>query len=156
MKRSLRVYWFASLLVSGAILVSCRPAALNVPEGTKKVMLESPNDQTIEVAVEIADEAPERSQGLMHRPSLEENAGMLFVFDDDVIRSFWMKNTLIPLDILFFDSEGGFVSALTMEPCSSDPCPSYLSEKPARFALEVNAGFVLQNWMGEGWELVVD
>ena len=66
--------------------------------------------------------------------------GMLFVFDSDTASGFWMKNTLIGLDIAFFASDGSFVDRLTMEPCSSDPCPVYRPSGPYRYAVEVAAG----------------
>lgn len=68
--------------------------------------------------------------------------GMLFVFDTAQERSFWMKNTLMPLDILFFAANGTFVSWQRMDPCKADPCPSYYSNGSAQYALEVPAGFM--------------
>jgi uncharacterized membrane protein (UPF0127 family) len=66
---------------------------------------------------EAADTAKEREKGLMGRSSLAENMGMFFAFKDPQVMQFWMKNTLIPLEILFFDAEGNFVNVATMEPC---------------------------------------
>ncbi len=67
--------------------------------------------------------------------------GMLFVFPDSEIRTFWMKNTLIPLDMLFFDSNRRLVTLLhDVPPCKADPCPIYPSTAPARYVLELNAG----------------
>lgn len=78
---------------------------------------------------------------------------MLFLFPHEQVLSFWMKNTLIPLDIFYFDARGQIVSATTMEPCKADPCPSYSSEGAAQFALEVAAGFLDTN--GEEWKLIL-
>lgn len=119
----------------------------------QKVTLTSPNGDTVEVAVEIADTDEERATGLMNRTELPEGTGMLFVFDTDEVRSFWMKNTLIPLDVLFFNQHGVFVSSSTMDPCTKDPCMSYLSALPARFALEAPAGFTERADVGIGWKL---
>jgi hypothetical protein len=66
--------------------------------------------------------------------------GMLFVFQADSEGGFWMKNTLIPLDIAFFTADGGFVDALTMVPCVEDPCPTYRPDGSYRYALEAPAG----------------
>ncbi len=95
----------------------------------------------VAVAVEIADSAAEDAIGLMYRTSLDANSGMLFVFSDVTQRIFWMKNTKIPLDILFFDENGTLVDMKeNFAPCTSDPCELYYS-KPASTVLEVNAGF---------------
>ena len=105
---------------------------------------------------EIADEPEARTHGLMFRESLGQEAGMLFVFDEEIPLSFWMKNTLIPLDVLYFDAEGNFISSATMVPCMGDPCSTYASLSPARYALEVNAGFVENHVVGEGWKLLLE
>ena len=66
---------------------------------------------------------------------------MLFIFPDEAPRSFWMKNTRIPLDILYFDSQQNLVSMQQdVPPCRTERCPSYPSEGPARYVLELNAG----------------
>jgi uncharacterized membrane protein (UPF0127 family) len=66
--------------------------------------------------------------------------GMLFVWPDEVEGSFWMKDTLIPLDIAFFTGEGAVVGVLTMEPCRTDPCETYSVGAPFRYALEARVG----------------
>ncbi len=120
------------------------------------VVLTGPAGERVTIAVEIADDPGERQAGLMFRSALPAGAGMLFVFPDDAERSFWMKNTLIPLDILFFDPAGRFVSRATMEPCDADPCPTTLSLGAARYALEVNRGEARTAAVGEGWFLEMD
>lgn len=105
----------------------------------------------IPLMVEIADTNEEHARGLMFREKLEEGSGMLFVFKNEAPRGFWMKNTKIPLDIVFFDREKKVVSFIEkMEPCSERTaraqaeliCPLYDSEKPAMYALELPAGAV--------------
>jgi len=93
-------------------------------------------------AVEIADDDQERARGLMFRDSLEEGRGMLFIHDREERLAYWMKNTRIPLDILYFDSQLRLVTQQrNVPPCSAgDRCPPYPSRAPALYVLELNAG----------------
>lgn len=99
------------------------------------------------VRVELARTAEEREQGLMHRELLEDGRGMLFVFPDAQIRSFWMRNTLIPLDIAYIDENLTIVDIQAMEPQTDDPHPS---ARPAMFALEVPQGWFQEKGIGVG------
>lgn len=90
------------------------------------------------VVAEVARTSEERNRGLMHRESLEEDAGMLFVFPEVSVRSFWMQNTYIPLDIAFMDPSFRIVDIQQMEPMTTD---SHTSRAPAMYALEVNKGW---------------
>ncbi|MCL2519415.1 MAG: DUF192 domain-containing protein [Spirochaetaceae bacterium] len=94
------------------------------------------NDTTI--LVEVADTSDSRALGLMHRRSLPANNGMLFVFPDEAIRSFWMHNTYIPLSIAYIDRDGRIRSIHDMTPLSRATIQSTL---PVMYALEVNQGF---------------
>jgi uncharacterized protein len=91
--------------------------------------------------VEVADSPWERRVGLMHRTSLPNDAGMVFLFEEPSDGGFWMKNTLIPLSIAFWSEEGRILAILDMQPCEADSCPVY--DPGVRFvgALEVNQGF---------------
>jgi uncharacterized membrane protein (UPF0127 family) len=100
--------------------------------------------------VEVADTPDARNLGLMRRDHLDENAGMLFVFDTEAPRYFWMKSTLIPLDILFIGADKAIVDIQTMTPCANDPCPLYASKAPAKYALEINSGEASRKGMKEG------
>ncbi len=93
-------------------------------------------------AVEVADDFDERARGLMYREHLAQDAGMLFVHEREAPLAYWMKNTKIPLDILYFDAQRRFVSMQAgVPPCSAgDACPSYPSAGPAKYVLELNAG----------------
>jgi hypothetical protein len=94
------------------------------------------------VSVEIAKTEAERQRGLMFRKSLDANGGMIFVFEEPDIHAFWMKNTLISLDMLWLDRSGKVVwIAEHVPPCQADPCPSYSPGAPSTYVLEVNAGF---------------
>ncbi len=97
------------------------------------------NDQLF--TVELAVTQAERSRGLMHRESLAQNSGMLFIYHEPQIISFWMKQTLIPLDLLFFDKEGQLMELYrNIQPCSATTCKTYTNKNPAHFALELRAG----------------
>jgi hypothetical protein len=88
---------------------------------------------------EVARTSDQRGRGLMHRLKAPAD-GMLFVFPGDTTSGFWMKNTLVPLAIVFFDRQGRQVQRLTMKPCRNDPCAIYEPERRYRFALELRAG----------------
>jgi len=91
--------------------------------------------------VELAETTEKQALGLMFRDSLAADRGMLFLFPSESRRSFWMKNTRIPLDILYFDSDLALVSiAADARPCRSARCPTYPSEGAAQYVLELNAG----------------
>jgi hypothetical protein len=90
--------------------------------------------------VALADDSSERAQGLMGVQSLGDIDGMLFVFGQTSMTSFWMKDTLIALDIAYFGDDGTLVDSLTMVPCTEDPCPSYTPSVPYSTALETPEG----------------
>ena len=95
------------------------------------------------VSVEMARTEAERNRGLMFRKSLDEKAGMIFIFDRPDIHAFWMKNTLISLDLIWADRSGKVVwIAEHVPPCKADPCPSYSPQAVSSYVVEVNAGFV--------------
>lgn len=91
--------------------------------------------------VEIASTDASRMRGLMFRDSMPPDRGMLFVFEAELPLAFWMKNTRIPLDILYFNDRLELVSmALDTPPCTTPYCPPFPSAQPARYVLELNAG----------------
>jgi len=93
------------------------------------------------VAVEVAADPDSRAQGLMYRPSLAPNRGMLFLFPDVAAHSFWMKNTLVPLDILWLGPNREVVHIeRDVQPCRIDPCPTYETAAAASSVLELAAG----------------
>lgn len=98
-------------------------------------------NETFSFNVEIADEPAEREKGLMFRDNLDEDSGMFFIFDDAKILNFWMKNTLIPLDIIFIDENFKIINiAENVEPCieKNVVCPAYFSQLPAKYVLEIS------------------
>ena len=100
--------------------------------------------------VEIARTEAEQESGLMNREVMAENHGMLFIFPKSDIYSFWMKNTLIPLDIMRIDDTYNIVNILTAQPCIADPCVVYNPEAIAKYVVEINAGIAakygISNW----------
>lgn len=102
--------------------------------------------------LEVAADEPSRTKGLMQRDTLAEGTGMIFVFPDEAMRGFWMKNTRIPLDIIFVNAGGTVVSTATMVPYSLKSTPS---AAPAKYAIELNAGEVAKNGVKAGDRLEI-
>jgi len=92
-------------------------------------------------SVELADTPEKQSLGLMFRDHLPDDQGMLFLFPNESLRSFWMKNCRISLDIFYFDKDLALVSVSeNTPPCRTQRCPNYPSSGPAKYVLELNAG----------------
>lgn len=90
--------------------------------------------------IEIARTPEELARGLQHRYALDSGQGMLFIFDSSAIHSFWMKDTFIPLDMIWMDYARRIVHiAHNVKPCAVDPCPSYAPAEKAMYVLEINA-----------------
>ena len=106
-------------------------------------------------AVEIADDDAERARGLMFRDELADGHGMLFIHEREAPQAYWMKNTRIALDILYFDDALKLVSQQRdVPPCSAgDRCPPYPSMAPARYVLELNAGEAARLGLEDGMPL---
>ena len=104
--------------------------------------------------VELALTPEDQAQGLMYRENLPPLSGMLFVFDAPAPHHFWMKNTMIPLDMIWLDAAGAvvFVSADT-PPCKADPCATYGPDSPARMVLEIAGGKAKAEGVTEGSKL---
>lgn len=105
--------------------------------------------------VEIADTEKERQKGLMYRTSLESDKGMLFIFNEEGIYPFWMKNTLIPLDILWLDKEGKIeYIEEDAQPCkNNEECKNIVPNNPGKYVLELNSGTAEKIGMKEGDKL---
>lgn len=126
---------FCLSLMLSLVIRTAAFAAETATTGTMKVMSA---DRTHMFDIEIADEPNERSRGLMHRETLPEDHGMLFIYPRDQRASFWMKNTLIPLDMLFISSDGRILQiARETTPFSLEPVRS---RDPVRAVLEINGG----------------
>jgi len=94
-----------------------------------------------------ADTDQTRQQWLMNRESMSSNRGMLFVFDEQKKHSFWMKNTLIPLDMIRIDSKLNIVDIQTAQPCTTKVCSNYIPKWDAIYVLEINA------WLAEEYKI---
>lgn len=133
------------IFLLGALFVS--------PSQAKEIVFEK---KTLLIAgkklvVEIADTEEKAAKGLMYRRSMPEGTGMLFVFPDERPRTFWMKNTFIPLDIGYFNRNKELIDIQQMEPVVSEMqtnVPTYPSKGPAQFALEVPKGWFLKHKVG--------
>ena len=124
----------SSQTLSSDIPPATQPADVPVSEIQRKVTMEIGGKPfTLEVAANEAD----RQRGLMYRKSLPEDRGMLFVFPEQRPLSFWMRNTLIPLDIIYLDRFGKVVSVSQMKPLDETGVPSGW---PAKYAVELNEG----------------
>ena len=99
------------------------------------------------VVAEVADDPAEREHGLMQREKLGTDAGMVFVYPREGQRSFWMKNTIIPLSIAYIDSVGRIVRIADMQPLDETPVMSY---RPAMYALEMEQGWFVAHGISAG------
>lgn len=124
-------------------------------EYTAKVMfMKSESDTVSTVDVAIADDNRSRSEGLMNVMNLPDNSGMLFIFENEQTRSFWMANTPLPLDIVFVNSEMDIVRIhRNTQPYSQE---SIQSEQPAQFVVEVNAGYTIEHDIREGMKIAIE
>ncbi|MDM4765737.1 DUF192 domain-containing protein [Pelomonas sp. SE-A7] len=102
------------------------------------------------IQAEVAQTDEQRAIGLMHRPSMPANNGMLFIFDQPQPQCFWMKNTLLPLSIAFIADDGTVVNIEEMKPQTLD---SHCSLKPVRYALEMNTGWFAKKGIKPGSKL---
>ena len=128
----------ASILAVGVFLLrtGCEQTAMTQhPNSGLPLVRMKVGDRTF--TLEVAKDDVSRTRGLMRRDSMPADHGMIFVFPDSEPRSFWMKNTRIPLDILYLDETGRIVSIHTMKPYDTTGVPS---AGPAKYAIELNAG----------------
>ncbi len=107
------------------------------------------------LAVEIADTDIKRTQGLQGRTSMKQNHGMLFIFPYQNVYNFWMKDTLIPLDMIWIDNAFQVVDLKeNVPPCVKDPCEVYVPKGEAQYVLEVNAHFAQKHGIKSGDSVV--
>ena len=136
-----------SLLLLAA--VACGSADASDPNTTAALSIRT-HDGTVSLDVQVADTPGERRTGLMGRESLSPYDGMAFLWEEPVVSSFWMKDTLVPLSIAFWDDAGRIISILDMDPCHADPCPTYGPDTPYVGAVEVAEGELEGRGVGVG------
>ena len=102
------------------------------------------------IRAEVANTMASRMEGLMHRKSMPQGSGMVFVFEEKAAHCMWMKNTFIPLSVAFIDEAGVIVSISDMTPHSEQ---SHCAARPARYALEMNQGWFAQRGIKPGAKL---
>jgi uncharacterized protein len=135
----------AALLI---VLVACASSAATPPASMRQgIVVFARHDR---LNVRIAGTEQERETGLMHVMALAQDDGMAFVFPEPTTTSFWMKDTLIPLSIAFVDAGGHVLSIADMQPCSSDPCPTYAASGPYTLAVEANLGWFADHGVSPG------
>lgn len=137
------------------LLVFLTNCAQNSHKNPNQILIDN-GHRWITLNVQIADDNNERARGLMFAESLDENAGMFFVFEKEVYQTFWMKNTLIPLDMIFIDEELKIADIKYATPCSQDPCALYKSKAPAKYVLEVNGNFTIKNSIRPGNKIKIN
>jgi len=135
------------LLLLATALAGC--AVSNV-EGYSAVTVRNPELGEFTFFVEVAQTPEDFREGLMFRESLDDDKGMLFPYKDSAQRSFWMKNTLIPLDIIFIDENLIIKRIHNAVPCRENPCQPYVSGVPVKYALEIRGNLTTEKNIKEG------
>jgi len=129
--------------VPGALLAEQAPVAVSAPPAGYAWVIFGADT----VVAEVAATSEERSEGLMYRDEVPDGTGMLFVFPDNAVRSFWMANTYVALDIAYIDPSFRVVDIVAMEPLVTD---SYVSSAPAMYGLEVRQGWFAEHGIAVG------
>ena len=139
--KALKFVIFAVILTCAASYAANRSCSLKIMNA---------DGRRVGIKAELADTEEKRALGLMYRRVLDENEGMLFVFDDLNCRGFWMHNTYIPLSIAYIGKDGIINEIYDMKPLDEK---SIFSQKPAMYALEMKKGWFLRNKIGPGAKL---
>ncbi len=117
------------------------------PAGQPQVVL----PDGFEVTLELAITPEELAQGLMFRPKLPEDRGMLLIFAEERLPSIWMMNTLVALDLVYLDATGAVVDVVAdAQPCPGEPCPRFTPKQAAKAVLEIPAGTAARHTVTEG------
>lgn len=143
------------LIICAALVMSAAAHARDLEQTYKKTFFAIGKNK---FTAYLADDSDKREEGLMFIKSMPPEVGMLFIFDEEQPLAFWMKNTLIPLDVGFFDKKGVLVDLQEMKVAASlmrVDIPSYKSRKPAMFALEMNSGWFAKHKIKLGARLEI-
>jgi hypothetical protein len=141
---------FIILLVASAIPLCAQQYNQNLQVCT--LSIENEDNMKVNLSVELAKTEREQTYGLMNRDLLSYDAGMLFIFENETYRNFWMKNTKIPLTIAYIDSSGIIKELYDMKPL--DISVTYPSKHPVRYALEANKGWFKKNKIHVGCKIL--
>jgi uncharacterized membrane protein (UPF0127 family) len=136
-----------TLLAAALALLATGASAQNSAQQLRAIQLQAGMHL---ITAEVAATPEQRQIGLMHRPSMPANHGMLFVFEEAQPQCFWMKNTLLPLSIAFIADDGSVVNVADMKPMDET---SHCSDKPVRYALEMNQGWFAKKGVKAGFKL---
>ncbi len=143
MDAKLRFLGLASCFMAGLVLVFPLLSGEEA-EKDKFIQIILPNGNLIRA--ELAKTNEERARGLMYREGIASDQGMLFIFEEEEIHSFWMKNMSFPIDIIWLDEGKRIVHMeINVPPCKEMPCPTYASKIPSLYVLELKAGCVESN-----------
>lgn len=149
-KAVIGVYGLLAFIMLSVFLLIAYLPIVNREYEVKKVSFVAEKGDVV-ISADVADTEAKRILGLMNRTFLEENRGMLFVFEGEQIRNFWMKNTLLPLDMIFISANMEIVNIQKQaQPCKVFACDIYSSGKPAKYVVEVNGGFADRNGIMKG------
>ncbi|MBI2144610.1 DUF192 domain-containing protein [Candidatus Woesearchaeota archaeon] len=143
------------VIVTAAVVLD-KPGAQELQSNYATVLLYSETGNHVKIKAEISDTNEERAKGMMLRQQLDKGEGMLFFYPDSAVRNFWMKNTLIPLDMIFIAENMTVVKIHHAVPCSSEPCTLYNSEQPIKYVLEVNRNLTASHGISEGGKVKID
>jgi uncharacterized protein len=124
--------------------------------GSHTYLLEPANGPQSRVSLEVAADEAARERGLSKRTQLPPGTGMVFLFPADTSVAFWMKDTLVPLQIAFVGGDGRVVGVFEMPPCRADPCPTYAPTRPYRYAVELPSGAFTAAGINEGDRVVAE
>lgn len=150
-KRNISIAVLAIVLIVAVYFLFIRKKSSEpewVREGEVTFLNSASRNTLAKIEIEAATNPTERQQGLMYRSHMDEDKGMLFIFDHEDMQSFWMKNTIIPLDIIFIDSKG-VINTIHRKtsPFSEKSLPS---KGKSQFVVEVNGGFCQRHNINEG------
>ncbi len=133
---------------AGGVNTNIGMATINFTKNGELTFLDNRNNFLAKIDIEIADTEEKRTQGLMFRASMKENQGMLFIFDREEMQAFWMKNTMIPLDMIFVNAKKEIVNI--RRNARPYDLSSYTSLAPTKYVVEVNGGYCKRHGIKSG------
>lgn len=158
------VFYILLFIVSYLLITACSesdrteteaPAETRELDYTSSVSFSEPGEDAVSsIRAAVADDDHTRSEGLMNVHELPEDTGMLFIFEENEPRSFWMANTPLSLDIIFANEDFEIVRIHRNTPPYSHE--SFQSEEPAKYVVEVNAGYTMRHDIREGMVIRIE